>query len=137
VSIRARLERVAAQIAEGLAQQDLVTLHEPEFPGDPDVAAARAHLPADLFRCALSDSPHVHGAEHQLGGLREIQKVGYHLPECLGFIPDTLDVGSIVPGKAIEVEQAAVTVNRRKAIAEFVRDSRGEFSEPREAVLQP
>ena len=44
VRIRTRFERVAAQVAERLAQQDLVAFDLRELPGHDDLAAARRHI---------------------------------------------------------------------------------------------
>src|SRR5205823_294550 len=58
------------------------------------------------------------------------------LTERLGFGADTLDVRTIRVGQLREIDQLAVALNRREAVAEFVRDARGQLADGCEAVFQ-
>ena len=77
------------------------------------------------------------GAEHQLGRPGEVEEVGHDLAERLGLLADAHDVRPEVSRQPLEIEQAAVAVDRREAVAELVRDAGRQLAEPREAVLEP
>ena len=133
----AGLERVAAQVAERLAKQDLVAFDPAELAAHDDVTAPRAHVGADLLGRALDEAGHLDRRQRQLGRTGEVQEVGDDLSERLGLVADALHVGAKVSRQAFEIEQPAVAVDRREPVAELVGDAGGHLAEPSEAVLQP
>src|SRR5436190_19388466 len=71
-----------------------------------------------------------------MSGAREIEKIRDDLAERFGFSPDALDIRAIRLRQRIEIEELAVAVNRREAVAEFVRDAGRQLADGREAVLE-
>ena len=59
------------------------------------------------------------------------------LPERLRFLPDAVDIRPVLAGSSLRIDQAAVAVNRRQAVAELVRDAGGQLAEARQRLLQP
>ena len=134
----ARLERVAQQVAERLAQQHLVAFDRAELAAHVDVAAQRARVGAHLLGGALADRAQIHARERQLRrAARSCRKfVTTWLSDSVSArMPSTY--GRYGVGQRVEVEQLAVAVDRREAVAEFVRDAGGQLADGREAVLQP
>ena len=70
-------------------------------------------------------------------GLREVQEIRHHLAERFGLLADALDMRVIRRRQRVQIEQPRVTVNRRQAVAELVRDARRQLADLREALLQP
>ena len=134
---RAGFDGVPQQIAERLPQQHLVPLHGPELAGDDDVAAQGHGVGPDLVGGAFADGAQIHARQRQLRRPREVEEIGDDLAERFCFGANAFDVRPVRVGQRIQIEQLAVSMNRRKAVAELVRDPRGQLSDGREAVLQP
>ena len=74
--------------------------------------------------------------QRQLRRPCEVEKIGHHLAERLRLGANALDVRPVRRGQHVQIEQLAVSVNRRQAVAEFVRDARRQLADGRQAVLQ-
>ena len=67
---------------------------------------------------------------------REVEEVGDDLVERLGLGSDAFDIGPVRRRQRIQIEQLAIPLNRRQAVAEFVRDAGGELPDRRQTLLQ-
>ena len=133
---RARLDRVAQQIADRLPQQHIVALHGREVAGDENVALQRARVATKIVGGALGHGTQIDGRQRELGGAGEVEEIRHHFAHRFGLGANAFDVGSKRRGQGIEIEQTAVAVNRGQAVAELVRDAGGQLAHPRQAVLQ-
>ena len=107
VRVGARLQRVAAQVAERLPQQHFVPFDLPNSPVDDDLAAPRRGFRADLLGRPLRRCPHVDRRQRQFRRLGEIQEIRDDLAERLGLVADALHVRPEFRRQPIEIEQAA------------------------------
>ena len=134
----ARLERVAEQIAERLPQQHVVAIDRAELAAN---RRARRRAPARPRGCrrrrARRSPPCRPCASVSSVGLAKFRKLVTISPSASVSCADARDVRTVVLRQALEIEQPGVAVNRRQAVAELVRDARGQLAEPRQAVLQP
>jgi hypothetical protein len=92
---------------------------------------------AQIVGGARRQRPEVHAREHDLLGTREAEEVGDHLPERLGLLANAFDIRLVGRGQRRRIDEPAITVDRRQAVAKFMRDAGGQLADPREAVLQP
>ena len=137
--VRAGLERVAAQIAERLTQEHLVAVDRARTRREPPPRrrATRASR-ADFLGAALDDGAACRRAQDQLAPARaKFRKLRDDLAERLRLVADAVHVGRVVGGQPLEIEQPRVPVDGRQAVAELVRDPRGQLADLRQAVLQP
>src|SRR5258705_10563977 len=125
----ARLCRVAQQVPEYLAQQRLVSLDLSKIALNRDRGALR-QVVAQIVGGATSDGAKIDRREQDLFGAREIEKVRDDLPEHFRLLADPLDVRTVLARQGFRIDQPAIAVNRREAIAKLVRDARGKLSQP-------
>src|SRR3954452_819168 len=92
VRLGACLERIAAQIAERLPEEDLVPFDPAEPAGHGDVAAPGPGVGADFLRGPVDDALHFDRRQRQVRGLGEVQEICHHLPESLGLVANALYV---------------------------------------------
>ena len=103
----AGLERVAAQVAQRLSQQDFVAFDRPELSADRDRAGSRQRVRPDFVRGPFGEVGHVDTGERQLRGLGEVQEVGDHLAEGFGLVANALHILLEFRGKPLESSSRA------------------------------
>src|SRR5262245_58985927 len=130
------LDGVAQQVHERLTQQHIVGFDAPELTADGDITAQLARLWLEVDAHPLDDGAELVCRQGQLRRPREVQEVRDHLSEGVGLLTNTLDVRRKLRRQRRRVEQFPVPVNRREAVAEFVRDARRELAEFGERVLE-
>ncbi len=84
-SADARLDGVAQQVAEGLAEQNLVAFDDAELAAHLHVPAGGARVGPDFLGRALADGAQVDFSQGQLRGAREVQEVGHDLAQGFGL----------------------------------------------------
>ena len=131
-----RLDAVANQVAEHLPQQHLVAVdrRRTRRRRDRPRAAARAARPRPRARPA---APRSTGENATWSGRRSS---GSWSPPCPSAsvscrMPSTY--GPVLRRQRLRIDQPAVAVDRRQAVAELVRDAGGQLAEPRQRLLEP
>ena len=84
----------------------------------------------------LDHRPQIHGRHRQLLRARKPQEVGDHFAQRDGLGANPFDARARLLGQRLRIEQPAVAVNGREAVAEFVREAGGELAEARERFLE-
>ena len=123
----AGLGGIAHQIGEDLPQQHLVAVDLAERSRDLE-RRARGQLAQQLLGRTTRQRLEPDRRERHRVRAREVQEVRHNLSERLGLLPDALDVRTVLRRERIRHQQAAVAVNRREAVPEFVGNPGGELA---------
>ena len=132
VTAKARVDRVATEVAQRLPKQDLVAFHVGKLTGNVHITAFRPRVPPDLLRRGCDEL-----AEAQLAWAGEVQEVVDHFPQDDGLLPDTFDVRLVLRLQLPRIEQSAIPVDCGETVAELVGDAGRQFSDPGQDLLQP
>src|SRR5215208_2835368 len=131
----ARVRRIPYEIAEYLAQQHFVAENLGEVPVDVERGPGW-QLVAQVVRGASSDDAEVHARQGDVFRTRKAEEVGHHLAERLGLLTDALDVWLVLRRHGFDLDQSAIAMNRREAVAELVREAGGQLTEARQRLFQ-
>ena len=131
----ARLGGIAQEVAEDLAQEHFIAVYLGELAGHLNRRPGRQLVPK-VVGGAPRDASGIDRAQRDLLRARKVQEVGDHIAKRLRLLADALDIGPILRRQRLRIEQPAISMDRRQAVAELVRDARRQLAQPSERFLQ-
>jgi len=130
----ARFSRISQQVAEDLSQQNFIALDFRKLARHVDRRAG-GQLVLKVVGGAPRNSTEINRRERELFRARKVQKIGDDLTEGFRFLTDALDIGTILRGNRLRIEQAAIAVYSRKSVAKFMCDAGRQLAQPRQRFL--
>src|SRR6476660_4980520 len=116
VHTHAGFSGITQQVAEHLPQENFVAFDCRELTLDVDSGTCRQLVPK-IVAGSSSHSFQVDSCNGKLLRPREIQEVGDNLTERFRLLPNAFNVGAVLRGKRLRIEQTTVAVNGRETVA--------------------
>jgi hypothetical protein len=130
-----RVHRIPDEISEHLSQQHFVAQHVGKRTVDGQRYVRREFV-AQVVGGPPDDEAEIDTRQGDVLRAGEAEEIRDDLSERLRFLSDAFNVPAVIGLESFNVDQLAVAVDGREAVAEFVGETSRELTEPRQRFLE-